>query len=66
MQQEDYDYCYKLAFKAGTDIVLHQRYEKENDFISELFGSVQSLVLHLNAKYNLNGKRKLSVPTLLY
>ena len=63
MQREDYDYRYKLAFKAGTDI-LHRRYEKENDIISELFGSVQSLVLHLNAKYNLNGKRKLSVPTL--
>ena len=63
IQREEYNCRYKLAFKAGTDI-LHRRYEKENDIISELFGSVQSLVLHLNDKYDLNGKRKLSVSTL--
>ena len=64
MQQVEYDCRYKMAFKAATDLLHRRRHENENDIISELFGSVKGLVVHLNEKYNLNGKRKLSVTTL--
>ena len=63
-QHEDYNWRFKMAFKAGTDL-LHRRIEATtSDTVSE-FGSVDSLVVHLNEKYCLlNGKRKLSKSTL--
>ena len=64
IQRAEYDCRYKLAFKAATDLLHRRRHENENDIICELFGSVKGLVVHLNEKYNLNGKRKLSVTTL--
>ena len=59
---DDYNHRFKLAFKAGTDLV-NQQLNGNNQPASEFF-SVNEILLQLNGEYQLNGQKKLSRSTL--
>jgi hypothetical protein len=60
-ERNDYNRHFKLAFKAGTDLV-HQRLYGDNR--PSEFCSVDAIVLDLNKQFQLNGWKKLSKITL--
>ncbi len=61
IENDDYNHRFKLAFKAGTDLV-HQRLYGNNP--PSEFRSVNAIVSYLNREFKLNGRKKLSKSTL--
>jgi len=61
IENDDYNHRFKLAFKAGTDLV-HQRLYGNNP--PSEFRSVNAIISHLNREFKLNGRKKLSKSTL--